>query len=114
MRAANWPPSCNRIPLISSRPRAGASGIAAGDYQLLFWQPPPSAPVTDAGVHSRFTVPLASLLMVKVWPSVAVAVTTYSSNGVVLVAADRHALVVFGQSTIVFSYPCRVVGLRPS
>src|SRR5271167_2233486 len=85
-------------------------------YQLPFWQPPPEAPVCPVGVHSRLTTPLASLLTVNVWPSVAFAVTVYSSNGdAPTVTVDRHALLLSGQMpTIVFSYCCRFVIVMPS
>ena len=58
-------------------------------YQLLFWQPPPSDPVLPAGVHSRLVLPLASRLIENVCPSVASAVTVYSS---LLRIGDRDGL----------------------
>src|SRR5277367_1512127 len=84
----------------------------SGVYQLPFWQPPPSDPVLPVGVHSRLTAPLTSLLIEKVWPSVASAVTTYSSVPVT-VTVFRHALLVLGQPTMVFSYACNSATVMP-
>ncbi len=44
------------------------SPLGEENYQVLFWQPPPSEPVFFSGVQMRSTMPLANPLTVKVWP----------------------------------------------